>query len=269
MAPRRSGSPIDDIGYLARSEHRIPTLVALTARPRSRSELWEMAGVSSSTIRRTLTEFEERDWIRKDGYKYEATQTGAFVASAMVDVVDRVEVEQELRDVWRWLPDEDSGFTIDMCSDAVVTVADADGPYRPVNRFVSLLEETNQFRFGGFDVALLEPCKDELCERIIDGMQVELINPPRVAEHMRSTSPDLFSDALESGNLTIRLHDDLPSYGVSIFDDRVAISGYDSDGVTVRVLVDTDAPDAREWAESTYETYRRETPTVPMEAPEG
>lgn len=258
-------SPIDDIAYLARSEHRAPALLALTVRPRSRSELWEMTGVSSSTIRRTLSEFEERDWIRRNGYRYEATQLGAFIASAMADLIDRFETERKLRDVWEWLPGEESGFTIDMCSDAEVTMADADDPYRPVNRFVSLLQGTDRFRFAGFDVALLEPCKDELCQRIVDGMQAEFIDPPRVARYVRTTCPELFSEALGSGNLTVRLHDDLPSYGVGIFDDRIAISGYDPDGVTVRVLVDTDGPEAREWAESTYESYRRTTPTVSIE----
>lgn len=265
MPPRTSGSPIDDIAYLARSEHRVPTLVALTARPRTRSELWEMAGVSSSTIRRTLSEFEDRDWIRKGDYKYEATPLGEFVASAMVDVVERVETEQKLRDVWHWLPDEENGFTVDMCSEAVVTAADADDPYRPVTRFVSLLGETDRFRFAGLDVAMLEPCKEELCQRVVDGMEAELINPPRVAEYVRSTCPDMFSEALETGDLTMRLHDELPDYGVSLFDDRVAVSGYDPDGLTVRVLVDTDGEDARDWAEEVYQSYQRETPTVGIE----
>jgi hypothetical protein len=133
-----------------------------------------------------------------------------------------------------------------------------------VNRFVSLLEESNRFRFVGFDVAMLEPCKDELCEQVVDGTHAELINPPRVAEYIRSNCPALFSETLESGELTIRLHDDLPPYGVSLLDDRVAICGYDPDGLTVRVLVDTDARRAREWAESFYESYQRETPTVPI-----
>lgn len=227
-----------------------------------------MAGVSRSTIRRTLSEFEARGWIRKEGYKYEANPLGAHVASAMVDVVERVETEQQLRDVWEWLPGEDSGFTVEMCADAVVTVADADDPYRPVNRFVSLLGESDRFRFAGFDVAMLEPCKDELCDRIVDGMHAELINPPRVAEYIRANCPELFSETLESGDLTIRLHDELPPYGVSLLDDRVAVCGYDPDAVTVRVLVDTDAEDAREWAESFYDSYHRQTPTVPIETAE-
>ena len=258
-------SPIDDIGYLTRSEHRVHALVALTVRPRSRSELWEMTGVSSSTIRRTLSEFEDRNWIRRDGYRYETTQLGAFIASAMAELIEQFETERTLRDVWQWLPGEESGFTLEMCSDAVVTVAEADDPYRPVNRFLSLVRETDQFRFVGFDLALLEPCKDEFCQRVIDGMQTEIIDPPSVAKYIRSTYPELSSRTLESGNLTIRLHDDLPSYGIGIFDDHIAICGYDSDSVTVRVLLDTDAPEAREWAESIYESYRRKTPTIPLE----
>lgn len=249
---------IEDIAYLVRSEHRVQALVALTIRPRSRSELWELTGVSSSTIRRTLREFEKRNWVRKREYRYEATPLGAFVESAMEDVIEQFEIEQRLRDVWHWLPDEESGFSIEMCSEAVVTVADADDPYGPVNRFLSLLEDSDAVRFAGFDIAMLQPCEEALCERIGDGMRAELINPPRVAEYIHSSSPAQFAEAVEKGNLTIQLHDELPSYGVSIFDDRIAVSGYGPDCVTVRVVVDTAAPEAREWAEAVYDRYRRE-----------
>jgi predicted transcriptional regulator len=265
MNPSSEASPIGDIAYLARSEHRAPTLVALTVRPRSRSELWEMAGVSSSTIRRTLNEFEDRNWVRRNGYQYEATQLGAYIASAMAELIDRFETERKLRDVWQWLPVEENEFTIELCADATVTVADTDDPYRPVTRFLTLLHETARLRFVGFDVVLLEPCKDELCKRITEGMRTEIINPPRVAKYIRSTCPELFSEALESGNLDVRLHDDLPPYGIGILDHRIVIGGYDPDSMTVRVLVETDAPEAREWAESTYASYRRKTPILPIE----
>lgn len=259
------GSQIDDIGYLARSEHRAPTLVALTVRPRSRSELWEMAGVSSSTIRRTLREFEDRNWIRRDGYRYEATPLGAYIADAIAELIERVEIERNLRDVWQWLPDEESGFTIGMCADAVVTVAEADNPYAPVNRFLALIRETDRFRFVGTDIAIFEPNREELCQQVIDGMRTEIIHPPGVAEYYRSTYPELFAETLASGNLTIWLHDDLPPYGIGISDRRIAICGHDPDSVTVRVLLDTDSEEAREWAESRYGFYRRQTPTVPLE----
>lgn len=257
--------PLDDIEYLARSEHRVTALTALARRPQRRADLLAMTGVSQSTIGRTLRAFEERRWIRRDGRHYEATRLGAFVAAGMETLIDRLETEQTVRDVWHWLPDESSGFTVELCSDAVITTAEADNPYRPVNRFLSLLRETDRFTFVGFDLALLEPCMEELCQRIVDGMETEIIDPPTVVEYIRSNYPERSTEALESGNLTLRVHDDLPSYGVGIFDDRVAISGYDPDSGTVRVLIDTDASEAREWAESVYESYRRENPTLALE----
>lgn len=249
-------SPIGDIAYLTRSEHRVPGLVALTEGPRSRSELCELTGVSSSTIRRTLSEFEDRTWIRKEGYQYVATQLGEAIASGMEDLIDLVETERKLRDVWHWLPDEVSEFTIGTHSDTTVTVAEYDAPYRPVTQFKSLLRESDRFQFVGVDVGLYEPCKDEFRQRVLDGMEAELIDPPNVARYMLSTYPDRCAELLESGNLTVLLHEDLPPHGIALFDDRIAISGYDHDSGGVKVLLDTGTPEAREWAESVYASYR-------------
>lgn len=260
-----TSSPLDDIEFLARSEHRITALDALAQRPQSRAELKALTETSSSTIRRMLRAFEERNWIRRNGTHYEATQLGAFVAVGMRELVNRIETEQTLRGVWQWLPGEASGFTIEIATDAVVTVAETDDPYHPVNRFVSLLRETDRFQFVGFDVALLEPCKNELRQRIVDGMQTEIIDPPSGAQYVLANYREHCSAALESGNLTIRLHDDLPPYGISLFDDRIAVSCYDRDSGTVRVLVDTDTPEARAWAESTFESYRREARPLAIE----
>lgn len=265
MISSTTSTPLDDIEFLARSNHRVTVLSALARRPQSRADLRAMTGVSQSTIGRTLRAFEDRRWIRRDGRHYEATQLGAFVAAGMRELIDRLETERSLRDIWQWLPNETSGFTLEMVSDAVVTVAEADDPYRPVNRFTSLLQETDRLRFVRFDLALLEPCKDELCQRILDGMDTEIIDPPSVVTHIRSTYPEQFAAALESGNLTVRVHDDLPHYGIGIFDERIAVTGYDPTSGTVTVLIDTDAPEAREWAESVYTAYRREIPTLALE----
>ncbi len=261
---REDDGVIQDVSYITRAEHRVATLVALSVEARGKQELAELANVSPSTMRRTLREFEERGWIRKEGQRYATTQPGEFVATSVAELLDRLETERELRDVWSWLPGEDDALTLEMCSDAEVSVADADDPYGPVNRFKSLLDDADRFRFVGFDVALLEPSKQTLCRRVIDGMEAELVTPPRVAEYIRSTCPDLFAEALKTGDLTVRLHDDLPRYGVSILDDRTAISGYSRDSVTVRVLLDTPSEEVREWAETQYRSYHQ-TPTLPLD----
>ncbi|WP_433633135.1 helix-turn-helix transcriptional regulator [Halomicrococcus sp. NG-SE-24] len=269
MTPRTTSTPLDDVEFLARSDHRVTTLAALARWPQSRADLRAITGVSQSTIGRTLRAFEDRHWIRRDEQHYEATQLGAFIAAGMWELVDRVETEQTLRNVWQWLPSEASGFTVDMVSDAVVTVAEADDPYRPVTRFLSLLRETDRLRFVGVDLALLEPSKDELCQRIVDGMRTEIVDPPSVVNHIRSTYSEQFVEALESDNLTVWVHDNLPPYGVGIFDDRIAIIGYDPTSGVVHVVIDTDAPEAREWAESVFTFYRRKTPTVALESDRG
>lgn len=260
-----TNSPLDEAEFLVRSKHRIAALDALAERPRTRADLQALTGASSSTTRRTLRAFEERNWIDRDGNRYETTPMGAFIAAGTRDLLDRFETERRLRDVWQWLPTGASGFTVEMATDAVVTVAEVDAPYRPVNQFASLLRTTDRFRFVGSDVALLEPCKDELRRRIVEGMHTEIVDPPSVARYILSSYREHCSAPLESGNLTVRVHDDLPRYGVSLFDDRIAISCCDPDGGMVRVLVDTDAPAAREWAESTFESYYGEARPLALE----
>jgi predicted transcriptional regulator len=249
-------SPIGDIAYLTRSEHRIPALVSLTERPRSRSELCELTGVSSSTIRRTLTEFEDRLWIRKDDYQYVATRLGEAIASGTEDLLDRVVTERKLRDVWQWIPDEVTDFPIETWSELTVTVADPDVPYRPVTRFKSLLQKTTTLRYLGPEVALMDPCFDVLYQQVEDGVDVTLIDRPNCHTYFLSMYPERSSELLQQDNFTILEHDELPPYGTGLLGERVVISCYEQDSGTVRAVIDTDVPTVREWAQSVYERYR-------------
>ena len=61
MEHKRTESLTDDLEYLTNSQHRIPVLVALTEHPKDHSERWELTGVSSSTIRRILHKFEDKE----------------------------------------------------------------------------------------------------------------------------------------------------------------------------------------------------------------
>lgn len=61
----------------------------------------------------------------------------------------------------------------------------------------------------------------------------------------------------------------MPPYGVGLFDDRIAVSCYDPDGGMVRLLIDTAAPEARDWAESLFESYRCEARPLALETAVG
>jgi predicted transcriptional regulator len=255
-------SPIGDIAYLARSRHRVPALVALTERPRSRSELCELTGVSSSTIRRTLEEFEDRIWIRKDGYRYTATRLGEEIASGMEGLIEQVETERKLRAIWHWLPDEVSEFTIETWEEMTITVAEPDAPYRPIDRFESLLEETNELRLVRPEIALIEPCFDVLVQLIDEGADVVLVARPESHTYFLSTYPERSSEMMQQDNFTVLEHDRLPSCGTGLLDERVAISCYEQDSGTVHALVDTEVAAVYDWAESVSERYASEARPV-------
>ncbi|AGB39373.1 helix-turn-helix transcriptional regulator [Natronococcus occultus] len=262
-----STEAIDDVAYLVRSPHRTVALAALADGPRTRAELRDLTDVSRSTVGRTLRAFEERGWIEPTDEGYETTRLGGFVATGMRELLERVETELKLRDVWRWFPAETRELPLESLSRAVVTVAAVDDPYRPVNRFRSLLRETDRFRFVGFELALFELCRDELTDQVAGGMTTEVVDPPSVARYIRRTYPERSERMFASGNLTVLVHDGLPEYGLSLFDDRIAICGYHTDSGTVRILIDTDDRTVREWAESTYAAYRREARPFQAETP--
>ena len=261
---RTPDSPIGDIAYLARSEHRVPVLVALTERPRSRSELCEVAGVSSSTMRRTLDEFEDRIWIRKDGYQYVATRLGEEVAVGVERLLERIETERKMRHIWHWLPDQMGAFPIETWAALTVTVADPDFPYRPVNRFESLLRKATTVRLIRPEISLMEPCFDVLRRLVEDGVDITLIARPTCHTYFFSTYPEHSPKMVERDNFTVLAHDELPPYGIGHLDADATISCFEQDSGTVQALIDTDAPAVLEWAESLYERY--ETEARPVEA---
>lgn len=250
-------SALDEIKFLADSANRVDALVKLSEGPCDRGELQAVTGASSATVGRLLGDFEELGWVRREDHDYVLTEPGAFVAEHFTTFHDRLAAERELRDVWRWLPSEVAGFTLELVAGAEVTIVEPGNPYGPANRCAALYAETE--RVKGFDAAMTAPhLFEELYQRIIDGMETEAIIPPRVSEDILSAYPEKATEVRESDALTLWLHDDLPLYRVLVFDDRVGIGGYDPETGVLQISVDTDAPEVRDWAMVTFESYREE-----------
>jgi len=256
-------SPLDEIEFLARSPHRVEVLDALAEQPHSRADLRALTGTSSSTIGRMLGEFESRNWIIRGGHQYTVTPLGGFVAAGMIDLVERMEIERTFRDVWQWLPTGVIGFDIELFVDAVVTVPEFGSPDRTVSRFVKLVEETETIR--GFSPTTVNSDMEALFRNAIDGMETELMWPADLTEAVLASHPEQASAAIESGNLTVLTNDDLPC-SCAIFDDRIGLGGYDRETGIMRVAIDTDALEARRWAEALYDSYRRDARPLDPEA---
>ncbi|MWG33954.1 helix-turn-helix transcriptional regulator [Halomarina oriensis] len=259
----RVESSLDDVEFLARSEHRVAVLDSLVERPRSRAALRASTGASASTIGRMLAEFEERCWVERVEHRYEATPLGAFVAEGMVTLLDRMETERGLREVWKWLPTEVLDLDIDLFVDAVVRVPAFGAPHRTVDRFVELVEGTKQFR--GFTTTTVGTDVEALLRNATDGMETEIVWPPDLTSTVLESHPDLLSAAVESGTLTVLTSRELPC-ACGLFDDRIGLAGYDRETGVMRATVDTDAAPARRWAEALYGSYRHDARPVDLGA---
>ena len=251
---------LDDVEFLVSSAHRVGVLEVLADSPCDRNGLREATGASSPTVGRILSDFEDRHWIERSGRTYRLTGLGEFVADRLEGFLDAMTVEQRLRDVAPWLPYELDGFSVDLLSDAVVSYPGPGYPYEPLDRNAKLLAETGRIR--GFGMVLLKASVlDAFFDRVFEGLEVELIYPPRVIEAMWTWNPETVADSLSLDNHAVYVHEALPHSewcGICLSDERLSICCYDAGTGALRSLVDTDDPRAYAWGESVVDRYLAE-----------
>lgn len=239
-------------------------LDALAEQPRSRADLRALTGASSSTIGRMLREFEERHWISREGHQYAATPLGGFVASGVIELVDRMETEQGLRDVMRWFPTDEVDFDVVRClSDAEIVRWSPTNPDPTlhVRRVAEWLGAADRVRVAANMVtpSILEAIR----KGIVHGEQTfEAVLTPDVFATVEN-DPEMasvLSELVDSENYTAFAYDDLP-VRFFIADDTVGI-GLSDDEDFLRELVVSDDEDVFAWAADTFEAYRDEAELV-------
>jgi predicted transcriptional regulator len=254
-------TPLEDIEFLARSDHRVNALGALSVGPQKRGDLRVATGASNATVGRILSEFEARTWVHRDADQYELTSLGEFIADGFFDLVERLEIEQSIRGVWRWFPTK-LGFSLEMFSGATVTRPNGSNPYSPNNRYIELVEASTTLREMG-RVPLKPENVRAVLEQAVAGTSVELVFDEESLRYMLGREPELANEALASGNLVLLTHGDLPG-GLALFDDCVGTCCRDYETGISRAIIDTDTPEALEHARVVFDVYRRDA--VPFEA---
>ena len=257
-------SPLADIEFLARSKRRVDALRRFREGSADRDDLRTATDASKATIARLVNEFEDRNWVVRDGHEYELTDPGEFVAEEFLRLVDRMETELELRDAWQWFPTELPGCRMSLFADAVISKPDSGSPYLPLPRFLELVESVRVVR--GFQKAISKPKSYQVFQRILaTGGEMHLVNSTAQLDmFLEEISDDVIREAVESDRLTVSVHDSLPTNaGVTFFDERLCVPCRDDEQVT-RVFVDTDAPEAVAWRESVIEDVRSEARPVDL-----
>lgn len=199
--------------------------------------------------------------IEKSSDAFRLTKSGFLLTDALVRFKREARSALEIAPVLKAVQMAPIEIGIDVFVDATVTSAERGDPYSPVARFLSLAEETDTLY--GFDIDGIAPLyMQEIQRQIIDGMETKDLVLPEAVRDSLDTYPEMCMEACASGNLTIQLHDDLP-FSLAVFDNRVGIGVCAEGGRQLRVFVDTDSPEVREWAETVYKAYKTEA--IPME----
>ena len=257
-------SPLADIEFLARSKRRVDALRRFREGSADRDDLRTATDASKATIARLVNEFEDRNWVVRDGYEYELTDSGEFVAEEFLRLVDRIGTEHALRDIWQWFPTDLPGCTMSLFAGATIDVPEEYSPYHPLPHLVELVGSARSIR--AFSKRSHKPGSYELFLRsAVAGREVEFLYPAAVVEDMLTAAPEeLVREAVDSGRYTVLEHGSLPTdAGVALIDDRLGLYCRDDNGVT-QAGVDTDAPEAVTWGESLYEELRAEARPVDL-----
>lgn len=215
--------------------------------------------VSPATTHRILSSFREKEWIERTDEGYALTPFGRAMGRTVRTYRSTVADTRRLAPLYETVSTAEIPLEVDFdwFDDATVTVVEPHDPYRPLNRFIDLLEGTSSLR--GFDTTSVAPTYvEDVYGRIVDGMAVEIVYEEAVVERLATEYADLAADAFERENLSLWLRDEVP-FGLALFDDRIGIGGYDEETGLLEVFADTGDTAALEWGERLFERYKADS----------
>lgn len=256
---------LDDIRFLADSQHRAVAMDALADGPQSRADLRAVTGASSATVGRIAQAFEDRGWLVRDGSAYALTTLGAFVAERFAALRRDMETARELDRLLPRVPLQEIGIDVDRLRDAFVTRASHENPFAVVSR-VRELELTAREALSLTDF-FPEPCIDGRYEAIVEGTQrFEAVFAPVVVERaMASDSAEKFEAIVASDRTHISVYDGEITYPVMCHDGEGCLIVRNDENVTIGLIETADGA-VVDWVKTQFETYRSEATRLTPEA---
>lgn len=255
-------APLDDIAFLARSNHRIAVLTELADGERTRRQLRDAVDVSRPTLGRVLEGFEERSWISQDDRHYALTPIGRVLAEEFTDLMDTVETLQELGELAPYLPLEAIDFDLRRLADARITTPTATDATAHVRREESLAERADEIRFfcNSAHPYMIEVYRDRVVEegqRLDAVIAGDAIDAAGDDPEMRS----LLEGLLASERTSIHRYDGTFSAMVGVLGETAVINALDGSGVP-RGIVETDDEVVRAWVEETIDVHKAEAEEI-------
>ncbi len=239
-----------DIAFLSGSEHRVDLLCALE-QPKRPSELEAESGASRATVQRSLSGFTERGWVCKEERCYRLTVAGELVLEAYRDA------EAVIGTVAESGPELAALDAVDLPAEALVesTVVTADDqtPHAAVAHYIDAIQRAEPDEFAGITPVVSE-LFDDAHRELVSEVPTELVVDGDTMATARERMPEALAAAAEMESLTVYVHPEPITFGLSVLDDRAFVGAYDDAG-RMRVCIEGNGP-LLEWARETFADYR-------------
>ena len=225
----------------------------------TRSEIQDALGVSRSTAFRVVNSFESLGLISRQNGAYELTSFGHVVHRETARATDTIRTANRLSPLLGALEETEESLELSAFTDATITEIESGDPYRPMRRFLSLIEDASRIR--EFAPTPPDPAyQNTLYDRVSDGLCAAVLYPPSVVDRIRQQDDGEFERVIEEEALHVRVGDP-PAFRLVVTDERIYVGGYNDDASFLQVVADTADPDVQEWATRSFETHwERATP---------
>lgn len=254
------GTPIDDVGFLARSETRVGVLRALDEDPYDRRDLATATDTPRSTLSRTLGELEDRGWIERNGQHYETTTAGSLIVEHLIPLLDTVSVLQTIGEAVDLLPFEETDLAVHQLAGAEFVTPTKLNPTAPFDYGIERLRRADQFRC----VARTAPPR--YVEALNDGaatgrLSVDCVLAGTYLDDIADDpeSRERWNDIAGRSGGVYRFDGPL-SFVLMVLDDTVHLWLCDEEGP--QGLVEDETPEVRAWANETIERYLEQSQPI-------
>ncbi|WP_302082421.1 helix-turn-helix transcriptional regulator [Salinibaculum rarum] len=251
--------------FLTRSETRRVVLGRLAAEgPCRQSTLADVLGVSARTVKRTLDDLGDREWVTQTESGYALTALGEQVMRTYETAVTSLDAAATLEPLLTHLRGDFCDIPVDAFADAEVVEATKSSPNAPIERALALRASADRLRELSSIVA--KESANQLHRRIRNGelSEAELVLERDVLETIDETPAyrESFDEIVANPNVTSYVHDGPFPCLLILSEEHVAVGATNDDGFPAAIAV-ASSSDARSWAESVYERFRIEATRLP------
>lgn len=172
-------------------------------------------------------------------------------------MLETVRTTTRLQPFLRWVPDEAFDLDPRTLADATIITSTAGDPYALQNQYIDRLRDVGRIR-ALLPTTGLRSWKAARNRTLAGELECELVVSPAVVQTIRS-SPKyerVVDDVLDSGRHDVFVAAEQLPFFLAIMDDYIQIAVADADRMP-RALVESEQGEVYDWAEQTYNRYRR------------